>query len=308
MNISVILATYGREALFTESLKSFTGLDTSSITWELIVVDNAGRKETARLIDEYSDRLPIRFLVEKLPGKNNALNAALPVAKGDLLVFTDNDVIADKYWLKNIYQSALKYSSFDFFGGKILPKFPAPNTLFDLNNIRIKGAFGIADWGNKPIEIPAWKAWGANLIIRSHIFSVKGYRYNPNIGPQGKKYAMGSEAELLDRLEADGFKCIYLPDALVYHQIERFQLTLKWLKARMIKAGRGKARRSQSEPVSLFLSMPRYLLKKLLFGLPGTAWMFFFNRKKYVEATLENNYLIGFLLESREKRQEDATG
>lgn len=299
MDISVILATFGREDFFKNTLESFTNLDTNQLSWELIIIDNADREQTRNLVNQYSDILPIKFQTELNPGKNNAINTGISLASGKILLFTDNDVIAEKNWLKSTISGTEKNKIFDIFGGRILPKFSVEPKNINLNNIRIKGSLGIADWGEKPEKIPSWKAWGANLAIRSCIFFEQGYQYNPNVGPNGKNYAMGSEAELLDRLEADGHKTYYLPDSLVYHQIEPSQTTLKWLRGRMMKAGRGKVRRSKIQSVKKIYGIPRYIIKKAFTHLILTLSFFFIDREKYLDNYLEFFYLIGMMKEYR---------
>lgn len=82
MKISIIFATYNRNDLLTKTLQGLVDMDTTGLDWEVVLVDNAGNDETARLSASFSASLPLKFLVETAPGKNNALNTALnhPVA------------------------------------------------------------------------------------------------------------------------------------------------------------------------------------------------------------------------------------
>ena len=70
-------------------------MDTTGLDWEVVLVDNAGNDETASIARTFFSSLPVKLLVEKTPGKNNALNTALDHASGELFIFTDDDIIPD---------------------------------------------------------------------------------------------------------------------------------------------------------------------------------------------------------------------
>ena len=73
MKISIILATFNRNDLLTQTLQGLVDMDTAGLDWELILADNAGNDEAARIAESFTASLPIKYLVEKAPGKNNAL-------------------------------------------------------------------------------------------------------------------------------------------------------------------------------------------------------------------------------------------
>ncbi|MGO7209277.1 glycosyltransferase family A protein, partial [Rhizobium ruizarguesonis] len=74
------------------------------------------------LLETYSDKLPITILQQRKPGKSGALNMALDRVKGDLIVFTDDDVRAEPNWLKAIVDCAAAHPSYGVFGGRIVPE------------------------------------------------------------------------------------------------------------------------------------------------------------------------------------------
>src|SRR6056297_2762753 len=95
VNISVIISTFKRSTVLEKTLSSFCALQTDDLIWELILIDNGNDTATKAVVDKFTKKLPIVFLEEPTPGKNKALNKALPEASGDLFVFSDDDVIAD---------------------------------------------------------------------------------------------------------------------------------------------------------------------------------------------------------------------
>ncbi|WP_457570430.1 glycosyltransferase [Desulfovulcanus sp.] len=269
MEISVILATFRRHSILGRTLESFCRLNAHGISWEIILIDNAGDPLTCELADEYKKKLPLKFLIETKPGKNNALNRAISEAKGDLFVFTDDDIISDTDWLIELRKGANRWPEAHLFGGKVLPEWPedAPSVLDDFKKLPenlLRIAFAILD-GPEERFIRSSMICGPNMAVRKSVFE-KGYKFNPTIGPnnEDRNYIMGSETEFNYRLENDGYKAVFLPKAVVYHQIRSSQLTKRWFYRRALRAGRGQIARRRDTNVPYLFGCPRYLYRMLL--------------------------------------------
>lgn len=263
MDISVLLATYRRADILLQTLESFCLLNTGTLEWEILVVDNADDERTRQLIERYSDKLPIRYLLETKRGKNNAINKAIPEAKGTLFVFTDDDIIADPRWLVEMWEGSDRWPEYAVFGGRILPKFPIDHTLLKPDNPFFKHAYAVADWALDEGQYSAHKVWGPNMAIRAQIFK-KEWRFNEDLGPKGENYITGGETELTVRLEKAGIRSIYLPKAVVLHQISSQQMQSKWLCKRAFRYGRYCAFMSGSRNVPYLFGAPRPLYRALL--------------------------------------------
>ena len=274
MDISIILATYKRPEILNKTLKSFCDLIVDDITWELIIVDNACNPETSNLVDRYCEKLPIVFLTESKPGKNNALNTAIKCASGALYAFTDDDIIANPDWLVQFWEGANRWPGHSVFGGRIVADWPGEIPFWGEDHPLNVSLFAL----HKPFgtemeyDTAGFLPYGPNMMIRREIFEL-GYRYNPDVGPTGEKiYKMGSETELLMRLRDDGFTPVYLPNCVVKHQIRSEQLRDIWLKRRNFRIGFYDASSDEHLQRRLF-SCARYLWKQLLSLL--LKWMLY---------------------------------
>ncbi len=70
--------------------------------FEIVVVDNAPvTRETRELVErKYAER--VRYVCEPVPGLAAAHNRGLAVVRGEVVAFTDDDVVADPRWLTEL--------------------------------------------------------------------------------------------------------------------------------------------------------------------------------------------------------------
>ena len=100
--VSVVLATRGRPASLPQTLDSLLRSDHPN--FEIVVVDNGpDDPRTAQLLAErYPDEPRIRLVPEPRPGLSHARNRGLLTARGDVVVFTDDDVVVRPSWLRRM--------------------------------------------------------------------------------------------------------------------------------------------------------------------------------------------------------------
>src|SRR5438067_689612 len=115
-DVSVIIATRNRADSLASLLPRLLGLS-PGLRWELIVADNGSTDATAALLGRLGERL--RSVHEPLQGKCRALNRAVAAARGELLVFSDDDVEPHEAWLDELAAAARRHPDADCFGGRI---------------------------------------------------------------------------------------------------------------------------------------------------------------------------------------------
>lgn len=95
--VSVVVAARNEERDLPRALESLLRLDYPAL--EIIVVNDRSTDRTGELLEQYAAADPrLRVIhIEKLPaewlGKNHALHQGAAVARGELLLFTDADVV-----------------------------------------------------------------------------------------------------------------------------------------------------------------------------------------------------------------------
>src|SRR3974390_2890956 len=126
LRISVCICTYNREISLRRTLQSLCLQKSASLTkHEILVVDNNSSDRTEDVVAEFQKTLQIRRVLEPKQGLSYARNKAVLEARGDVLIFTDDDVRVEQNWLV-AYQAALaRFPNVEYFGGRILPDWGA---------------------------------------------------------------------------------------------------------------------------------------------------------------------------------------
>src|SRR5688500_7453586 len=110
LTVTVAICTWNRAPLLRLTLERLTALRIpNGITWELLVVNNCCTDETDQVVQEYSDRLPVRILHEPTPGQSYARNLVLRQSQGELILWTDDDVLVDERWLETLVDSCYQW-------------------------------------------------------------------------------------------------------------------------------------------------------------------------------------------------------
>lgn len=239
--ITVLLATCRRAAILRQTLEAMARMAVADLTWELLVVDNAGEEATHDLCQSFHNRLPLRYLVCTTPGKNAALNHGLREAAGELIVFTDDDVLPEERWLQEMWHGANRWPDSVLFGGRVLPNWPGKPPSFALNPAWDRWTYGIHDPGLAEGPSSSSYPMGVNMAVRRRVFQA-GETFSESIGPKGHNYAMGSEMDLILRLLHQGHQPVFLPNSLVHHIIRSEQMDREWLIKRAFRQGRGEVR------------------------------------------------------------------
>jgi len=237
--ISVIIATFNGELVLSKTLHALSLLEIPSKGVEFIVVNNSSTDNTANILLEYTDRLHLQVLQEPRQGKSFAIHKGLKHAKGDLIVFTDDDVIPDKHWLVAFERAAYEQPGSSVFLGQIRPYWVSkpPNWLVQLTD---EGkACGCT---NKVIESgPAIESWakGANFCIRKEVLDYVSFREDLWIA--GENCVGGEDTDFVKKAAENGFKLSFVSEACLKHIIRPYEMSIRGVWQRYFRIGRSMA-------------------------------------------------------------------
>jgi GT2 family glycosyltransferase len=171
-------------------------------------------------------------------GKNAALNAAIGLAEGQLLLFTDDDVRFATDWVSTMWQGAQRWPEHTVFGGRVLVEWPAAGSSPFSPDSRYLGiAFTLLDpeWDEGPRA--EFHPFGPNMAVRRSVVDA-GLRFDPRLGPRPGRYVMGGETEFAERATDGGRPAVFLPGSVVHHTVRPAQYRLRWLLPRARRYGR----------------------------------------------------------------------
>src|SRR5215470_14722752 len=97
-NITVLVCTYNRSRTLGETIESVaTQALPQPLSWELLIVDNNSSDDTRRVVEGFQRQYPerIRYFFEPQQGLSYARNAGIREARGEILVFIDDDETAE---------------------------------------------------------------------------------------------------------------------------------------------------------------------------------------------------------------------
>ncbi|MFQ5912219.1 MAG: glycosyltransferase family 2 protein [Nitrospinota bacterium] len=90
---SVIIPTYNRRTSLAQCLQAFANQSASFDTFEVIVVDDGSVDGTAEWLEAQAFPFELRLLRQANRGPAAARNAGIAVARGDILIFFDDDEV-----------------------------------------------------------------------------------------------------------------------------------------------------------------------------------------------------------------------
>jgi glycosyltransferase involved in cell wall biosynthesis len=99
MKMSVVIATKDRQHALERTLASLEA-QVGAPPFEIVVVDNASVDATRRVVDDYArGALALRYVAEPEPNRGKARNRGVEQARGDFVLFCDDDVRCPPGWI-----------------------------------------------------------------------------------------------------------------------------------------------------------------------------------------------------------------
>ncbi|HEX8742415.1 MAG TPA: glycosyltransferase family 2 protein [Thermoleophilaceae bacterium] len=238
---SVIVCTRNRADYLEGALDSILA-DSPGVGWELIVVDNASTDGTRAVVEarqaEAKD-VPVEYALEERLGHSHARNRGIADARGELIVFTDDDVIVEAGWLDALCAGFTEPDVMAA-GGKIVPRWPSapPGWM----SARLSGVLAVTDYGEEARDLTGDEyPVGANMAIRRSALGDAASAFDTRLGHRGGGYFGFDEHELFAALRERG-RLVYRPDAVVHHRILPDRMTWEGMRRASLHNGYGSMR------------------------------------------------------------------
>ncbi len=219
MKISVVIATHNRCVHLRDTLRSLATVSTAA-SWEVIVADNNSQDDTRDVVTAAARTFPVdlRYTFEAEQGKAAALNAAMRQSRGEVFVFTDDDVRFEVDWLDQALE-ALEHSGGDYVGGKVLPIWGGSQPGWLANRPGQQWAvIALLDFGREQLEFGRQIGWplGVNMAVRREAFTRTG-PWDNRFDRKGDTLRGQGQREWCLRARVAGLRGFYAPRMIVHH-------------------------------------------------------------------------------------------
>ncbi len=236
MKSYIIIPTYKRQDFIQDMLESLRAQNVPKNDFEILIVDNApyATAEIRTLCRSLLDDL-VYYIHEPQIGLHNARHAGARAAKGEILIYIDDDVFCPPGWLAAMletYNDPLVAMA----GGKVVLQFEiAPSAWVTGFGI----LFSEIDLGDTPRSFERFKSpFGCNMSIRrSVLFDVGGFNPDGFGDPALMHYRGDGEIGLARKVHNAGLKVWYAPDAWLKHRIPVRRMTPAYVLFRSAMGG-----------------------------------------------------------------------
>lgn len=242
--ISLIICTYNREKFLPEALQSITHQTLDARKFQLIIVDNNSTDNTGKISRQFIDNHPainIKYCFEENKGLSFARNRGIAEASAPLISYIDDDVILPPEYLETVINFFTKNTDAVGMGGKVIPKYEYGSEPAWMNKY-LNGFVAKVDYGNnikkfdKQMRYPA----GCNMTYKKDILIKAGGFNNELKFRSDDKY-------IFYKIKSISNEIYYLPDAWLYHYIDRDRLQMQNFKKLFLKTGNEEKKRITSE-------------------------------------------------------------
>ncbi len=209
LQASVIVPCYNRSDMLRDCLQGLANQTYDPTQFEVLIVDGASTEPIKALVDEFNALVPfeIRYL-QCLPdaGPVPKRNMAAKEAQGDILAFTDSDCRPSPQWLATGV-SAFEKSDVGFASGPVTYKPEQPKRFFSKMTAETL------------VEHPTYPT--ANAFYRRALFlEHKGFDTTLSVRDILNRATECADTDLAWRIRKSGWKNSFLPEALIYHEVE----------------------------------------------------------------------------------------
>lgn len=226
LKVTVAIPTYNRADFLRQTLAGLVAQQFPREHFEILVIDNNSADHTAAVVAEFASAHPApRYVREEKQGLDHARNRALDEARGEIVVFGDDDILVKPDWLAQMTVPLIADATsrkIGAVGGEVIPVFPD----------------GLPDWvrewhaplGFRPDlgPIPARHSpMGANLAFPKWVFEQLG-PFHTALDRAAGNYFSGGDSEMIRRVRAAGLEVWFAPAAAVQHQMPASRTTFRY--------------------------------------------------------------------------------
>lgn len=234
VDITVAIPTYNGEKRLPNVLEKLRSqINTEQINWEILIVDNNSKDDTAQIVKTYQNEenfpYQIRYCFEAKQGLATARQRAISEANSTFVAFLDDDNLPTPNWVNAAYFFGKTHPKAGAYSGQIHAELEVqPPENFQ----RIQAFLAIREHGSEPhlfepenLRLPP----GAGLVVRKQAWIENVPLHTILQGRINGAMIAGDDYEALLYIHKAGWEIWYNPDMHIYHQIPYWRLERNYL-------------------------------------------------------------------------------
>lgn len=249
MRFSFITCTYNRADDLSRTLDSLVKQVFDAEKFEILIVNNNSTDHTAKVCEQFIEQYPnlnIRSVVEANQGLSFALNRGIKEAKGEFIIYVDDDETIEDEHLSRLDSYLKENPNIEFVGSAVIPIYAEkePKWMSPFLQRLIGGAFAVNKTSIELLSTSSYPGTGHTIIKRA-LYDVYG-DYNTDLGRKGTGLLGAEDKDFSIRLIRAGVKCYFLPHIPIYHHIPAYKLTDEFFNKLTYSIGKSERLRTKS--------------------------------------------------------------
>lgn len=220
--VSFIVAAYNEESVIERKIKNCLEIDYPKDLLEIIIVSDGSNDSTPEIVEKYRDEGVVGLYEVERRGKSNALNRAVDVAKGEVIIFSDanNDYAVDS--VKQLVAS---------FSDEKVGCVTGSKKIYVSSDRQSSMGDGLYWKYESKIKL-AESALGSITAADGEILALRKSLFEP-IDPK----LINDDAAVTINILRKGYRVIYNPDAVAYEEASKDLIDDFFVKVRMTTGG-----------------------------------------------------------------------
>ena len=224
--LTAIICTYNRAKYIGNLLESVAKNDLAKSEYEIVLVDNNCTDNTREICEAFAKAhkdVNFRYVLEPEQGLSAARNKGIKEAKGEVIVYIDDDALVDTWYLRTYAEWFAMHPETMACGGPIEPLYETeePSWMTPYTKALLTAWM---NYGDKVREYPKGRyPGGGNAAYRKEVFDKVGL-FNTALGRKGGNLMGSEEKDIFDKMQALGMQVLYLPTPVLHHIIPQTKL------------------------------------------------------------------------------------
>ena len=254
--ITLIICTYNREKYIGPLLDSIAKNDYPTKDYEIVLVDNNCTDNTRGVCEQFTAVHPevtLHYVVEPEQGLSAARNKGIQEAKGDIIIYVDDDALVDSDYIRIYAEHFATQPETMAAGGPIEPLYETSEPAW-MSPYTKALLTAWMNYGTQVREYPNGRyPGGGNAAYRKEVFERVGL-FNTELGRKGNLLLASEEKDIFDKMKALDMKVLYLPTPVLHHCIPQAKLEEDYFNRLTLQIGRSERMRTRAISKGKYLS------------------------------------------------------